>query len=186
MVRIEVSEAQDKSIKAPRSKAWRYAFIGLLVIVLGIAGAIILYLSLEDKSGFPEKVKKKADFSIFYPETANPSLIVKLSSVAYDDANNGLSYQVHVNGKEIIVSEQATPDVFSQSGVYAFKLNQAHEYDSFNTDAGEVALTKPSEAGGQTVAWDNNSKGTLILARAYKTPTESEWKLLFDAMTTVN
>jgi len=84
-----------------------------------------------------------------------------------------------LNSKKVVISEQATPDIFSQNGVYSFKLDQAHEYDSFNTSAGEVALTKPDELSGQTVAWDN-TKGTLILAHAFQTLSESEWKLLFN------
>lgn len=132
----------------------------------------------------PQSIQQKASFAIFYPLDQNSSVVPQHSSLTYDNVNKALAYTVIVNGKKVTLSEQATPEIFSESGVYNFKLNQAHQYDSFNTSAGEVTLTRPGDLGGQTVAWLNNH-GTLILARGLQSLSVAEWQELFNQLSIV-
>lgn|GEM_PF-1131525 len=153
--------------------------VTIVVVCLGLLGTIAALTLKPTHRPIPSNITKKISFTIFYPTLTISQINVQPSTLNYNSANQGFSYEVLLNSKKVVISEQATPDIFSQNGVYSFKLDQAHEYDSFNTSAGEVALTKPDELSGQTVAWDN-TKGTLILAHAFQTLSESEWKLLFN------
>jgi hypothetical protein len=123
-------------------------------------------------------------FQILYPAAKATNIKPLAPTLTYDSAYSGLSYAVLIDGKKVVITEQLTPDIFSQTGVYAFKLNQANQYDSFSTTAGSVKLTKPSGLQGQTVAW-LNAHGTLTLAHAFNTLSENEWKMLFNNLQTV-
>jgi hypothetical protein len=154
---------------------WPALTAGLALLVIIIVVIVGLMIS---QPAIPTSISKQASFPIFYP-TKTTTLQPVRSTINYSKTNNGLSYTVLVNNKKIVVSEQATPDAFSQNGVYDYKLQQANQYDEFSTLAGQIDLTKPKELNGQTLAW-LNGKGTLTLAHAYQTLTEAQWKLLFN------
>lgn len=155
--------------------------IGVIVVVIGVVSVTRKLLLHTTNNLIPAAITQQAAFTAFYPKPQVPGIVIRTSSVTYNTANFALSYTVRVHNKGVAVSEQATPDVFSQDGVYAYKLSQAHEYDEFQTNAGDVALTRPSELHGQTLAWVN-ARGTLTLAHAAQNLSGEEWKLLFNNM----
>jgi hypothetical protein len=161
-----------------------YLAIFLIVIIIGIA-TLIAALFKQSTTTVPTTISSEVDFTILYPAPHINGLHPQSSTITYSQTNKGLSYVVLVDNKKVVVSEQSTPDIFSQNGVYNYKLSQAHEYNSFNTSAGEVALTRPNGLGGQSVAWVN-AGGTLTLARAYQSLNEDQWKLLFNNMETAH
>jgi hypothetical protein len=158
----------------------------LLTISGGVVGmlALVIVLLVLNKPLLPASVTKQAQFTVSYP-VAQSGLQPERSTAAYSKPNAAISYDVLVNGIKVAVSEQVTPDVFSQSGVYDFKIQQANGYNSFDTSAGQVDLTKPKELNGHTLAWLNN-KGTLLLARAYGNLSENQWKFLFNNLKVVH
>jgi hypothetical protein len=160
--------------------------IGTVVMIL-IIGSVIATLRSDNStpSSIPTSILNKASFTIFYPEKNIPHISQENKSITYSTDTDALSFLVYLDRKAIYISEQATPDIFSQSGVYDLKLSQAKEYNDFTTEAGDITLTRPVELNGQTVAWDN-SKGTLILARAIKQLSISEWKTLFNNLEVIN
>ncbi len=151
--------------------------VALLLAAVGVA--ILVWHMKTSSSPIPASIKQQISFPVLYPQKNIPGLTPQRSSVAYDATNAGLSYTVLVSGKKVVVTEQAVPGIFSDAGVYSFKLSQAHDYANFSTAAGEVDLTKPDDLQGQTVAWDN-TKTTLILARAFQNLDTAEWKTLFN------
>jgi len=151
-----------------------------IALPLAVAGiAIFVWHVKTGSSPIPGSVKKQLSFPVLYPQKNTPGLTPQRSSVAYDATNAGLTYVVLVADKKVVVTEQAVPGIFSDAGVYSFKLSQAHDYANFSTAAGEVDLTKPDDLQGQTVAWDN-TKTTLILAHAFQNLDTAEWKILFN------
>lgn len=165
----------------------RYRITAVAVVALAIVAVVVIALvgKPSNPSAIPDNIVEEAAFTIFYPRSHVRGLSARLSSVSYSRAGNTLSYVVYVDGKQVFVSEQATPDVFSQNGVYAYKLSQAHEYNSFNSSAGEISLTRPTGLSNQTVAWDN-AKNTLVLAHALGPLTNTDWQRLFNNMLVIN
>jgi hypothetical protein len=151
------------------------------IIVIAAVVFVVIILRGSSPSPIPASISSRVSFNIFYPRTDVPGIKPDNSSIDYSAANSALSFDVSVDNVKVAISEQNTPDIFSQSGVYSFKLDQAHEYSSFETASGEVDLTKPTELGGQTLAWVN-TRGTFMLARAYANLSENNWKLLFNNM----
>jgi hypothetical protein len=181
---MELSTARRSSHIASLWHGNKYKIILILAIL--IIGVLILLLKPSDNKTFPASIVKQVDFSIFYPEVSEHSSVsAKLSTVEYSQSNHDLTYTAFVDRKQIAVSEQDTPDVFSESGVYDFKLSQAHQYDNLDTNAGLVYLTRPTETDGQTVAWDN-THGTLILAHGLADLSPNEWQQLFNNLTIIN
>lgn len=160
------------------SKRWLIlAGVGLVLLVTVVAVVVVT----RPKPIISGSIVHKAGFQIFYPTDKQ----IAVTSVQYDEMNHGVSYKAALHGKQITVSEQATPQIFSDGPVYAYKLQQSHEFASFDTDAGHVSLTKPDELKGQVVAVVN-AKGTLLFARSNQSVSTDEWKLLFNAMQTAS
>jgi len=153
----------------------------VLIATLGGVTWLIVHIWQLHISPIPSSISKKASFSIFYPQSQISGLLVNKKSLTYDTANFGLAFSLTIHSKEVDITEQNSPDIFNQAGVYSYKLDQSHEYDSFTSTSGEVALTKPDDLRGQTLAWVN-SKGTLLLARALQPLSKDEWMLLFNNM----
>jgi hypothetical protein len=160
--------------------------IGLVIVIILVCICTFLVIRRSNNdSGISRAILNKASFTILYPQKNTPHITDVDKSVSYNSGADALSYLTYVYGKTVYISEQSTPSIFSQSGVYDYKLTQSKEYDDFSTEAGDIALTRPTELDGQTLAWDN-ANGTLILARAIKSLSENEWKLLFNNMAAVN
>ena len=163
----------------------RYKTLLVLAGGVGVLLVATVIITGGPKTDFPADIEKKANFSIFYPDQEALDITVAKSTINYSKQDNGLSYEATVRGKKVVVSQQALPSIFDEKGVYAYKLNQARQFDSFDTSAGEVTLTRPSDLNGEVVAWDK-SKDTLILARTTDDMRKADWKLLFDSMVVVN
>jgi hypothetical protein len=149
------------------------AIVGLLSLVWGV-----LYLL---KSPIPSEIRHKTAFPIFYPAHSGTSLKVDKDTLKYDDANHGLSYAILLNGKKIVITEQATPDSFADGPVYSYLLQKSHTYDSVDTQVGKVSLTRPQELNGGQAAVVN-PPGTLVFGRPNKDLNKNEWKQVFNAM----
>jgi hypothetical protein len=165
-----------------RTKYWRFAIAGGVVLIIFVCGLVFLRGNDLDVSNLARRVS----FTISYPIQPPAEIKTDLSTMSYSPTDQGFSYIVHVDDKPVTISQQGVPDIFSEPGVYDYKLQQANEYDDFSTNFGDVTLTKPSELHGQTVAWVN-AKGTLTLARVTgQSLTDNEWKLLFNNMESIN
>jgi hypothetical protein len=138
----------------------------------------ILYLA---KPSIPSDVRKKAAFTIFIPSDSS-AIKVDSSTLKYDDSNHGIAYQIAVNGKTVLMSEQATPDSFADGPAYSYLLQKSQVYDALDTRIGKLSLTHPKELKGAQVGIIN-PPGTLIFARPTKDLTRDEWSQLFNAMT---
>jgi hypothetical protein len=161
-------------------------YVIAMIMIIAILTVIAVKLLVGNtNTSIPASIVSKVSFTIFYPQKNIPHVVQENKSVAYNTNGDALSFLVYVDNKAVYVSEQSTPDIFNQSGVYDYKLSQAKEYNDFMTEAGEITLTRPAELNGETVAWDN-SKGTLILTRAIKPLSVTEWKLLFNNLDIIN
>lgn len=180
---VRLTRLRLKKIWSVAYAHWKPAVT--LLIVIGLMITLGLIISSRKVSVFPENVKKQAAFTILYPADNTESITPKRTSLVYDKANHGLSYEVTIYSTKVVVSEQRVPEIFDEKGVYTYKLDQARQYANFDSRFGEVNLTHPKDLQGQTLAW-LKTKDTLILARSFGDLSPSQWQAFFDSLAAVN
>ena len=83
----------------------------------------------------------------------------------------------------MLISEQATPQVFNDIPEYYPKLiEKLNGYSDFDSVLGKVSLTKPKELNGAQSAVFNG-KGTLMFVRPNQSLSDDDWRQFFDQMT---
>lgn len=102
-----------------------------------------------------------------------------LDTFNYDKDTGVLSFTAHGPVANFTITEQATPDNFTEIPEYFDKLVESLlEYKRFDTELGRVSLTRPKEFSGQQ-AGVINARGTLMFSRPDKELTEEEWRMFY-------
>jgi hypothetical protein len=155
-----------------KPKVVNYLVPAIFIILIAI---VIILLISESKNPYPidQKIIKKANFVIAVP---TDNKVVKKESVVFNQEAGALSYKANYKGTIFNVSEQPTPDIFTENGnVYGYKLDQMRQFQELQTSLGKVTLTKPEELKGKVVAV-SNVNGNLMFITADKDLSKSQWQ----------
>lgn len=161
-----------------RRRFFTILIFGMMAVALA-ALSFAVYRLTHPTPLVPASILKQVEFVPMVPD-ARSGWQLQTGSLQYDATQKVLFFNVTNGTDKLIFSEQATPDQFSDIQGYqdAFlaKLNQ---YKDFDTAAGTVYLTHPTElSGGQSAVL--NEQGTLLFARPSHNLTDNEWRNLFD------
>jgi hypothetical protein len=150
------------------------------LVVAGLAGigmVIAVVLLAAPKPPIPSLIKQQAVSTILVPRGGGTA--VERESVVFDAQRKQLSYNATFTGTKLRVSEQATPESFTDIPQTFDKLTAAMgEYGKFDTDVGTVHLTRPKELGGKQAAV-LNAKGTLLFAKPAAELSDDQWRQFF-------
>lgn len=148
--------------------------IGLAIGVAGIYG----YFRLQNKKDpiVPLTISSQLTFPVLAPSDGT---LYSLSDFEYDANEKLLSFTVTGPEATFLITEQPTPDNFTDIPEYFDKLVESLlEYKRFETEIGRVSLTKPKEFNGQQ-AGVINTKGTLMFARPDKELSDDAWRSFY-------
>ncbi|HXY17805.1 MAG TPA: hypothetical protein VEH48_00050 [Candidatus Nitrosopolaris sp.] len=155
-----------------------YLLTGLLLLI----GVIACVIWLWPKPLIPKDIQNKVTSVIFVPK--NPQVINKKGTVKYDSDLKLLSYQATIFGVNTVISEQPTPESFTDiPQVYQKVLDSWNQYETFNTPQGTVYLTRPGKQSNEEVGV-MNSKGTFLFIKPDSNFTDSQWRQLFNSLQT--
>ena len=154
-----------------------------LILIVAILGGAILWL--RQAHPIPRYITSQINHIILYPD-ANSGVTVDTSSFKYDDANKLLSYSAKMGGTAITVSEQATPESFTDiPQAYDKFVSGLGEYGSFDSSLGKVYLTHPKDLNGQQSAV-MNTKGTLLFIHPTNGDlSDDQWRKIFNGLRVV-
>ncbi len=148
-----------------------------------IGGVVITVMLLAPKPPIPSRIKQQVVSTLFIPTGHN--FVVDRESVKYDIQLKLLTYNVLESGTQVVVSEQATPDSFTDvPQAYQKVLDGMNDYLDFDVNVGSAHLTRPSQLGGKQTAV-LNAKGTLLFAKPAADLPDDQWRQFFKAMEVV-
>lgn len=155
-------------------KRW---YVILAVGIVIVAGAATLFLLLAPKPLISSKIKSQLNFTLLLPQLS--SMPVDRSSIQYNAGLQLLSFDVMDSGKKIVVSEQPTPQTFTDiPAAFQKVLDGMNDYADFGTNVGTVHLTNPPQLhGGQAAVL--NTDGTLLFAKPATSLSQDEWRHFF-------
>jgi hypothetical protein len=162
----------------------RWAKAALIVgALLLLAGGTVLAKKLAPEPVIPSSIQKAVASTIFIPGPS--ATFINRKTVKYDSKTKLLSYQATAFGINTIISEQPTPDSFTDiPQVYDKFIDNLNQYSNFDTNNGKVFLTHPKELkGGQTAVM--NSKGTLMFAKPDRALSGDQWRQFFKSLKTL-
>jgi hypothetical protein len=149
------------------------------VVSLGVITIVVLLLL--PKPLIPPKIVSEATSTVLAPDSS--SFKIARESVKYDNSLKLLSYNVSAYGKTIIISEQPTPESFTDvPAVYTKVLDGMNDYYDFDVNVGSVHVTTPSQLNGKQAAV-LNTKGTLLFAKPTVSLSNSQWQQFFTSFT---
>jgi hypothetical protein len=149
----------------------------IVAIGLIVAGVMLL----APKPPIPGPIKKQVTSTIVVPQLADA--VIDRQSVKYDDKLKLLTYTLAAYGVNMVVSEQPTPDSFTDiPQVYDKVTAGMGEYSKFETDIGTVHITRPKELHGKQAAV-LNTKGTLLFAKPERDLSDDQWRKFFGSFT---
>jgi len=152
-----------------------------LGLVFGVVVSVVLAFS---HSPIPLDIRKSATFDLYYPSANIDGWQIKKGSATYNAQSRNVIMTLENADKSnsIVLSQQATPDAFTDIPNYYQKLlDTLHQYNEFDSGIGKVTLTRPDELkGGQSAV--ANTKTTLIFAHPAKDLTNAEWANLFNKL----
>lgn len=156
----------------------------LLLILVGLIGGLwwdhrSQKAEPPTNSLIPTQISQKLSFPVYVPDN-NSTWNVDVAKTSYDQQSGVLSLYLENHTAQITLTQQATPQVFSDvPQQYAKMLSTMNEYLEIQTSFGTVALTRPKELnGGQTAVV--NKTGTLLFAKPNRDMSEDEWKNFFN------
>ncbi|HUP26461.1 MAG TPA: hypothetical protein VM124_02320 [Candidatus Limnocylindrales bacterium] len=156
----------------------RYWLIFVATLVLA---AVLLVFFLQRTPLIPDGIRKQVSFVILYPEKKSQT-VVDRPSLKYDSGQHTLSYRAKVGSGNLVISEQPTPENFTDiPQLYDKVLEQMHSYESLDTRYGKVALTKPDTSNNNQVGVINTN-GTLMFVRAEQDLTTEQWRQFFNSL----
>jgi hypothetical protein len=122
---------------------------------------------------------QKVSFPIYAP-AADTTWKLETARTSYDQQNGVLTLYLTHDSAQIILTQQGTPQVFSDvPQQYSKMLATMNEYAELQTPFGAVGLTHPKELnGGQTAVV--NKTGTLLFAKPNRDLSDAEWKEFFN------
>ena len=156
------------------------AMVVLAIIVLTV-GILFGYVqSQQIQQIIPTGIKKQINFLVLVPNKTAQVTIDK-KSIKYDAKDKLLIYSTQMtNGIKLTISEQATPESFTDvPQVYDKLIESLFQYSAFDSVNGKVFLTHPKELkGGQSAVM--NAKGTLMFVKPSKDIDIDTWRHFFN------
>lgn len=153
-----------------------------LLIGIGLFGGIQLATNKKLASPdtlIPKNLSDKVSFPVYVPSEKSVWNI-EPSKTSYDEQEGVLSLYLNHNNQQIILTQQATPQVFSDvPQQYSKMLSSMNQYAEYQTAFGAIGLTRPKELNGGQAAVVNKS-GTLIFVKPNSDLSEDEWKNFFN------
>jgi hypothetical protein len=152
----------------------------VLTIIVLITSSILGFKAWQkSKVIIPPSVKKQVSFAIYWPNKT--TLTNDQTTIKYDPPNKFLSFvSTTQNGSKIIISQEATPESFTDiPKVYDKFIAGLQQYSNFDSVNGRVFLVHPKELKGQQTAV-MNAKGTLLFMRPDKDISDDTWKQIFN------
>jgi hypothetical protein len=170
---ISVVELRDMKENLRTPLVWAIGSVAMLGLLIGVG----LYI-LRPQPPIPDNIYKKLNFSLFYPDPAS-GYKINQAFVSYDSNAKVVIFHAKSGGRDMLISEQATPAVFNDIPDYYQKLiEKLNGYSSFDSINGTVSLTKPTELKGVQTAI-LNSKGILMFIRPNQTLSDDDWRKFF-------
>jgi hypothetical protein len=149
----------------------------IMGVVLAVGLIVVGIMLLAPKPPIPGPIKKQVTSTLIVPQLAD--VTIDRQSVKYDDKLKLLSYTADVYGISTVISEQPTPDSFTDiPQVYDKVTASMNEYSKFDTDIGTVHITRPKELDGKQAAV-LNTKGTLLFAKPERDLSDEQWRKFF-------
>src|SRR5947209_6400120 len=110
------------------------------------------------QQGIPTAIRAQLNFAPLSVKAQNR--ITDISSAKFDVPSKLLTYIQYMDGAKLIISQQPSPDAFSDVPQYFNALtDKLHGKESFDSVNGQVHIVYPTELkGGQTAIM--NTKGT--------------------------
>jgi hypothetical protein len=156
---------------------WKYA-----LVAAAAACAVGIFLVLRPDPLLPRPLSRQVTSTVFLPNSVDA--VINRSSYKYNPSEKVLSLTAGFAGTTMTLSEQPTPDSFTDiPEVYQKVVAQMNNYESFESKDGTVHLTKPSQLAGQQTAV-LNAKGTLLFIKPSKNLSTDQWKLFFRSLKT--
>lgn len=150
----------------------------IVVLVAAVAIGFSVYLLLP-RSPIPGSIKKQLSSTLLVPKSSE--IVINRRSVKLDPKLDLLTFTVTASGTKVVVSEQPTPESFTDiPAFYGKVLGGLNEYKKFETEQGTVHLTKPQELHGKQAAV-LNTKGTLLFAKPDRDLSDSQWRQFFNS-----
>ena len=160
----------------------RYWYIIGSLATVGLVVVAVLYFG--PKPPIPGPIRRQLTSTLLVPTL--DQVKVDRDSVQYDPKQKLLSYTATAFEKEIVLSEQPTPESFLDiPQVYEKLVTSMGEYSKFEVEVGTVHLTRPKDLGGKQAAV-LNSKGTLMFVKPARDLSNDEWRLLFRSLAVVH
>lgn len=151
-----------------------FAVIGLIIISV---------LLIAPKNPLPGAIRKQVNYVILAPVSG--ATVVDRESTKFDTKLKLLSFNATLNDIKMVISQQPTPDSFSDiPQVYDKVVANMNEYSKFDVIVGTVHLTRPKDLGGKQAAVIN-TKGTLMFVKPDKDLTDDQWRLFFKNIDTL-
>lgn len=155
------------------------AAAGLLLGLVIAAAAGLLWYRAHNQSPIPKSLRQQAGFTVLYP--AEPWAIQQVG-LQYNPATKVLTVPVRNGTEGVSMTEQEAPDQFADIPEYYSQFtDKLNAYKRFDSQAGQVSLTKPEELKGTQVAV-LYGKGTLLFAQPEHSLSNEEWRSFFDDM----
>jgi hypothetical protein len=159
-----------------------WTIVGVLGLGLAIAGLMFL---LRPQPPLPETLMKQVNFLVLYPAPAQKYVLAP-DKASYDQQAKVLIFHATKPGIDLTISQQATPEQFTDIPEYFPKLvEKLNSYSGFDSLNGKVYLTRPTELKGQQSAVFNG-KGTLMFVQPSRDLANDEWREFFNALILYN
>lgn len=156
-------------------KRWYWA-VGVIVLVAG--GAIGAW-AWASRPIIPATIYSELTSSLLMP--GDKRFVVSRQSVKYNKSLKLLTFDATVFGRVVVVSEQPTPETFTDiPAVYQKVLDGMSDYNDFDVGIGTVHLTTPPQLQGKQAAV-LNAAGTLLFAKPAVSLSEAQWRQFFDS-----
>jgi hypothetical protein len=151
------------------------------VVLMGLLIAGLLFV-LRPQPPIPSAIYAKLSFSFFYvPPSSGYKIDPTLTT--YDASAKVVIFHAKMGSRDMLISEQATPQIFNDVPEYYPKLiEKLNGYSDFDSINGKVSLTRPKELNGAQSAVFNG-KGTLIFVRPNQALSDDDWRRFFAQLT---
>ena len=120
---------------------------------------------------------------ILFPEKTSPyKADPKSMEFNPDPSYKSLTFKAKSHVTELIITQQATPENFTDiPQLYDKTVEAMKPYGSIDTKQGKVTLTTPDKSNNNQVAVMNNH-GTLVFVRSEKDLDNDQWRQFFNGL----
>lgn len=163
-------------------------FLGVVLLIIFAAGltyGIMRFVISRQQSIIPSAIQEHIAFQILAPNTSSKIWKMPKNLINYDTQQGTLSITTIGDHNELVMSEQQTPQIFTNIPQYfPTLLGKLNQYGQFQTSLGDVELTHPTELHGNQTAVLNSS-GTLVFVRPQYNLSVSQWTSYFNNLIVV-